>query len=114
VTHADTTLPAALRRAPELFTQRPAQPDVSNGYLDLLGAAPVAEESMAKNTGAIQAAWASPIGSMLYHKPPSHVATAVHAFQEPTEWLKVSVSKRRTSVNDHEIRTQIHEQPVTE
>ncbi len=33
----NTTLPPALRRALELLADPPAQPDVSRGYLDLLG-----------------------------------------------------------------------------
>ena len=34
----NTTLPPALRRALELLAEPPTEPDVSNGYLDLLGA----------------------------------------------------------------------------
>ena len=56
--------PPALRRALDLLADPPADPDVSKGYLDLLNSASHGEaEDVPKDTGAIQAAWASPIGS---------------------------------------------------
>ena len=38
MTDLNTTLPPALRRALELLADPPTEPDVSNGYLDLLDA----------------------------------------------------------------------------
>src|SRR5947209_19319682 len=62
-----TTLPPALSRALDLLVDPPAEPDVNNGYLDLLGT--TADGDVAKNNGAIQAAWASTIGSFVYDNP---------------------------------------------
>ncbi len=61
-----TELPPALSRAVDLLADPPANPDVSKGYLDLLEDVPRADATPPKNTGAIQAAWASGLGSMLY------------------------------------------------
>ena len=61
-----TDLPPALSRALDLLAYPPDHPDVSSGYLDLLGHLPEADVAPPKNTGAIQAAWASGLGSMLY------------------------------------------------
>lgn len=55
-----TETPDALRRVLPLLVNAPAQPDISRGYLDLLGPQP------ASSPGPIQAAWASSVGSMLY------------------------------------------------
>jgi hypothetical protein len=63
VTTVNTTLPAALQRALDLLIDPPTEPDVSKGYLDLLNTPAVEDADVAKNTGAIQAVWASPIGS---------------------------------------------------
>src|SRR6478609_3037604 len=60
-----TGQPTALSRAIDLLVDPPANPDASLGYLDLLPDAP-ATDATPKNTGAIQAAWASRLGSMLY------------------------------------------------
>ena len=37
MTDVSTTLPPALSRALDLLIDPPSEPDVSNGYLDLLG-----------------------------------------------------------------------------
>ena len=55
------SLPPALRRALDLLIDPPADPDVSHGYLNLLGADKGEDGAVEKNTGPIQAAWASPI-----------------------------------------------------
>jgi SAM-dependent methyltransferase len=81
-----TALPPALRRALELFTDPPADPDVGNGYLDLLSAA---NAGVPKNTGAIQALWASPVGSMLYDNAQALSRRLLNAWQHPTEWLNI-------------------------
>ena len=54
-----TALPPALGRALELLAEPPAHPDVSKGYLDLLADGPPTDDTPPRNTGAIQAAWAS-------------------------------------------------------
>lgn len=64
MTDPNTALPPALRRAVELLADPPTNPDVSKGYLDLLGTRPV-EDPAPKYTRA-QALFASPVGSMLY------------------------------------------------
>src|SRR6202042_1773557 len=66
MTNVSTTLPPALNRALDLLVDPPAEPDASKGYLDLLNTPATEDAEVAKNTGAIQAVWASPIGSFLY------------------------------------------------
>ncbi|MEZ0365468.1 methyltransferase domain-containing protein [Mycobacterium sp. pUA109] len=85
----DSTLPPALRRALELLTDPPTQPDVSKGYLDLLGGESVEDAAVPKNTGAIQALWASPVGSMLYDNAQAVSRRLISAWQHPTEWLNL-------------------------
>ncbi len=85
----DTTLPPALRRALKLFTDPPAHPDISNGYLDLLGTEPAADETVSKNTGVIQALWASPVGSVIWDYTQAAARRLVAAWQAPLEWLNI-------------------------
>ena len=85
----NTALPPALRRALELLAAPPTNPDVSNGYLDLLGAQPVQDATVPKNTGAIQAVWASPVGSMLYDNTQAVVRKLFTAWRQPIEWLNI-------------------------
>lgn len=87
MTDVHVSLPPALRRALDLLTDPPADPDVSKGYLDLLGAA--GDDTVAKNTGAIQAAWASPIGSMFYDNAQAISRRLISAWQHPVEWLNI-------------------------
>ena len=89
MTHTNTTLPAALSRALELFVDPPTDPDVSKGYLDLLGASYGEDSDLARNTGVIQAAWASPIGSMLYENARAMTWTFLAGWQHPLEWLGI-------------------------
>jgi arsenite methyltransferase len=89
MTDLNTTLPPALRRALELLADPPTNPDVSKGYLDLLGTQPVEDAALPKNTGAIQAVWASPVGSMLYDNTQAVVRKLLTAWQQPTEWLNI-------------------------
>ena len=79
----------ALQRAVELLAEPLSNPDVSKGYLDLLGSTPTTEADPPKNTGPIQAAWASPIGSMLYDRAQIMARRLMTAFQHPTEWLDI-------------------------
>jgi SAM-dependent methyltransferase len=85
----NTALPPALRKALDLLIDPPADPDASLGYLDLLGAGPVQEGGVPTNTGAIQAAWASPIGSMLYDNTQAVFRRLATVAQQPTEWLDI-------------------------
>ena len=87
MTDLDTQLPPALRRALELFSDPPADPDVRNGYLDLLGNQPAG--GVPKNTGAIQAAWASPLGSLFYDSAQALSRRLMVAFRHPIEWLAI-------------------------
>src|ERR1700754_4853286 len=81
-----TELPQALHRALDLLAEPPADPDVSKGYLDLLKDS---IESPPKNTGAIQAAWASGIGSMLYDNVQVIARKVLSIWQAPIEWLSI-------------------------
>jgi SAM-dependent methyltransferase len=87
--NVSTTLPPALERALHLLTNAPAEPDVSKGYLDLLNAPTNDDADVAKNTGAIQAAWASPIGSFLYDNAQALTRRFIAAWQLPIDWLDI-------------------------
>jgi arsenite methyltransferase len=89
MTDLNTTLPPALGRALELLADPPAIPDVSKGYLDLLSARSVEDAALPKNTGVIQAVWASPVGSMLYDNAHAAVRRLVTGWLQPTEWLHI-------------------------
>jgi arsenite methyltransferase len=89
MTDANTTLPPALSRALDLLVDPPTEPDVHKGYLDLLGTPAAGNGDVAKNTGAIQAAWASPIGSMLYDNAQVIARRLLAAWQDPTDWLNI-------------------------
>ena len=84
-----TVLPPALRRAIELLADPPANPDISKGYLDLLKDVPETAASPPKNTGAIQAAWASGLGSMLYDNAQAFARRLVGAWQLQIDWLNI-------------------------
>jgi arsenite methyltransferase len=77
----------ALHRAMELLADPPSDPDISKGYLDLLSDVPAAETP--KNTGVIQAVWASSVGSMFYDRAQLVARRVMTAFQHPTEWLDI-------------------------
>jgi arsenite methyltransferase len=89
MTDANTTLPPALSRALDLLVAPPTEPDVRKGYLDLLGAPATEGDDLAKNTGAVQAAWASPIGSMLYDNAQAIVRRLLTAWRDPIAWLNI-------------------------
>ena len=76
----------ALQRAIELLADPPSNPDVSKGYLDLLSSV---EADAPKNTGPIQAVWASPIGSMLYDRAQAVARRVMTAWEQPAEWLDI-------------------------
>ncbi|WP_193045170.1 methyltransferase domain-containing protein [Mycolicibacterium baixiangningiae] len=75
----------ALRRALDLLTDPPDDPDVGNGYLDLL----TADTGTPKNTGFIQKAWASPVGSMLYDHAQLLNRRLIAASRPPIDWLRI-------------------------
>jgi len=85
----NTTLPPALRRALELLADPPTNPDVSKGYLDLLGTQQVEDAAVPKNASAIQAVFASPVGSMLYDNAQALSRRLLTVMQQPTEWLNI-------------------------
>ena len=87
MTDVKSTLPPALRRALELLADPPANPNASKGYLDLLGVRQ--DVAVPKNTGAIQAVWASPIGSMFYDNAQALARRFFNAWQHPTDWLNI-------------------------
>lgn len=89
MTDVHVSLPPALRRALDLLADPPADPDVSKGYLDLLGGGSGGGDGVAKNTGPIQAAWASPIGSMLYDSAQALSRRLISAWQTPLDWLNI-------------------------
>lgn len=75
----------ALQRAMRLLTDPPADPVVSKGYLDLL------TETGDRNTGTIQAMWASRLGSLVYDNSQNVIRRVAAAWQLPLEWLSVPV-----------------------
>jgi arsenite methyltransferase len=83
VADLSTPLPPALRRALELLADPPAEPDVSNGYLDLLGA------GLPAGTPRAEAVFASPVGSMVYDNIQALMRRLFSAFQQPTDWLNI-------------------------
>lgn len=86
---APDELPAALSRAVDLLADPPANPDVSKGYLDLLQQRPTTEPPLPKNTGVIQAVWASGPGSMVYDYAQALARRFVGAWQLPLDWLAI-------------------------
>lgn len=72
-----------------LLADPPARPDAAKGYLDLVEDARDAGAAPEKNTGAIQAAWASGLGSMLYDNAQAFARKYVKAWQLPVEWLNI-------------------------
>lgn len=75
----------ALRRALDLLTDPPAEPDTSRGYLDLLDG----HDDQPKNTGTIQRVWASGWGSTFYDNAQAIGRKLMTSWQEPTEWLDI-------------------------
>ena len=89
MTTVNTTLSPALERALGLLSEPPAEPDASNGYLDLLGSSAADDEGPARNTGPIQAVWASSIGSMLYDNAQALSRRFLSTLRHPIEWLDI-------------------------
>lgn len=87
--HITTSLPPALSRAMELLADPPAHPDAGKGYLDLLEDRPANQEAPPRNTGVIQAAWASGLGSMLYDNAQALARKVASAWQLPIDWLNI-------------------------
>ncbi len=89
MTTVHTTLSPALQRAVDLLIDPPTEPDVSNGYLDVLGSSAADDDGPARNSGAIQAVWASSIGSMLYDNAQALSRRFVSTLRHPIEWLNI-------------------------
>jgi SAM-dependent methyltransferase len=89
MTTFNSTLSPALERALDLLIERPTEPDASKGYLDLLGRSAAEDEGPARNTGPIQAVWASSIGSMLYDNAQALSRRFLSSLQHPIEWLNI-------------------------
>jgi SAM-dependent methyltransferase len=74
--------------AQKLLADPPANPKIDGGYLDLMsdtGDAP------GRNTGTIQAVWASRLGSMIYDNSQIVVRRLVTSWQLPIDWLSLPV-----------------------
>ena len=84
----DGAVPPALRRALELFADPPAHPDVSKGYLDLLGQSG-GDAAAPANTGAIQKMWSSRVGSLLWDNTQALARRLSGAWRHPADWLNV-------------------------
>src|ERR1700741_2676486 len=89
MTTVNSTLSPALERALDLLIEPPTEPDASKGYLDLLGSSAAEDEGPARNTGPIQAVWASSIGSMLYDNAQALSRRFLSSLQHPIEWLNI-------------------------
>src|SRR5581483_2138214 len=83
-----TTLPPALRKALELLSDPPADPEVSKGYLDLLGTAAAEESPPSK--GMIQTIWTSPLVAAIYDTQQALVRRLLGVLRLPIEWLNIS------------------------
>jgi arsenite methyltransferase len=84
-----TELPPALRRALDLLIHPPANPDIRKGYLDLLTDDLATGTEPPKNTGAIQAVWASGIGSLLYDNAQALARRLASVWRLPIDWLSI-------------------------
>jgi SAM-dependent methyltransferase len=84
-----TTLPPALERAVDLLADPPANLNVEKGYLDLLEDRTDAQHALPRNTGAIQAVWASGLGSMLYDNAQTLARRLMSFWELPLEWLNI-------------------------
>jgi SAM-dependent methyltransferase len=86
-----TTLTPALRKSLELLADPPTDPDAGRGYLDLLSTRPAEDSALPKNTGVVQALWASPLGSLLYDNTQAVSRRLLAAWQQPLiEWLDIA------------------------
>lgn len=89
MTDENSTLPPALRRTLELLADPPAKPDVSKGYLDLLGAGPIEDATTAQNMDWAQAWFTLPVVALLYDNTQAVLRKLLPAFRPPIEWLNI-------------------------
>ncbi|HLS00131.1 methyltransferase domain-containing protein [Mycolicibacillus parakoreensis] len=89
---AGAALPPAVRRTLGLLADPPSSPTLTDGYLDLLR--PTLEAvgaddrpTPARNAGAIQAVWASTVGSALYDVAQAAARRLLASWQQPSAWL---------------------------
>jgi arsenite methyltransferase len=83
VTDLTAELPPALRRALELLSDPPAEPDINDGYLNLL------DSGLPTGTPAVEAVFASAVGSLVYDNVQALMRRLFSAFRQPTEWLNI-------------------------
>lgn len=81
-------LPPALHKALGLLTDPPTDPDVSKGYLDLLGTRPE-ESASANKTRVVQTMWASPAVATIYDIQQAVLRRLLSGLQPPTDWLNI-------------------------
>lgn len=89
MTDSNAAVPPALRRALELLTDPPAEPDVINGYLDLLGAGGAADADVEHNGGLIQRIWASGPGALVYDNLQGALRRMAATWRAPLDWLSI-------------------------
>jgi SAM-dependent methyltransferase len=75
--------------AHKLLADPPADPEIVDGYLDLLSDS--GGDAPERNTGTIQAVWASRLGSMVYDNSQLLVRRLVTSWQLPIDWLNLPV-----------------------
>lgn len=78
----------ALSRTLGMLSDPPPDADISKGYLDLIPPSGLGA-GVENNEGFVQAAWASPLGSMLYDRFQTWSRKRVAAWQPPAGWLDI-------------------------
>jgi arsenite methyltransferase len=92
MTAADQSVPEAIERALPLLVSPPAEPDVSRGYLDLLGGQTI------EATGPIQSLWASGLGSALYDHTQTLSRRVLAGWQFPESALNLPQGGRALDI----------------
>jgi len=80
--------------AQKLLVDPPVNPRIDGGYLDLLSddlLGATGGDAPERNTGTIQAVWASRLGSMVYDNSQLVVRRLVTSWQLPIDWLSLPV-----------------------
>ncbi|MDO3636141.1 methyltransferase domain-containing protein [Mycolicibacterium arseniciresistens] len=80
--------------AQKLLVDPPVNPRIDGGYLDLLSDDLLGDtggDAPERNTGTIQAVWASRLGSMVYDNSQLVVRRLVTSWQLPIDWLSLPV-----------------------
>jgi arsenite methyltransferase len=87
MTDLKTAKSPTLDRALQLLADPPPRPDVSKGFLELLGSRD--DSAAPKNTLAAGALFTSPVGSMLYDNAQAVLRRLLTALRPPIEWLSI-------------------------